>query len=126
MNNFKRFLLNLHRNSSTLNKSTDRIHGIIPPICTPFAQDQSVLWKKLELNLAKWEKIGFEGYVVLGSNGEYPFLSEIEKIDLVKAVKSNVNKDKFIIAGAGCECKQQSFYSKLNNFNFKKITLKLF
>lgn len=106
MNNFKRFLLNLHRNYSTSNLSFERIRGIIPPICTPFAQDQTILWKELENNLAKWEKIGFEGYVVLGSNGEYPFLSEDEKINLVKAVKINVNKDKLIIAGAGCECKQ--------------------
>jgi 4-hydroxy-2-oxoglutarate aldolase len=43
--------------------------------------------------------------VVHGSNGEMPFLTPSEKLDMVKAVKANAGKDKVIISGAGCECK---------------------
>lgn len=57
------------------------------------------------------------GYVVLGSTGEFPFLSKDEKVKLVKFVKDASSSDKLIIAGSGCECKYSSFqvnYKLLN------------
>lgn len=43
------------------------------------------------------------GYVVQGSNGEYVSLSHQERVEMVKFVAENVQKDKLIIAGSGCE-----------------------
>lgn len=54
----------------------------------------------------KWEKIDFKGYVVHGSNGEYAFTSNQEKIELVKEVKKRSGKGKLIMAGSGCESTQ--------------------
>ena len=43
------------------------------------------------------------GYVVQGSNGEYPYLRPEEKIDLVRKVRELAPKDKLVVAGSGCE-----------------------
>lgn len=96
---FKRFI--------STKKAANRIEGIFPPICTPFLpmQNEPISWDHLMFNLNLWEKMPFNGYVVHGSNGEYPYLTREERIDLVRAVKENVSKDKIIIAGASGECK---------------------
>ena len=46
----------------------------------------------------------FAGYVVQGSNGEYPYMRSDERVQLVEAVKKMAAPDKLIIAGSGCEC----------------------
>ncbi|XP_029197438.2 4-hydroxy-2-oxoglutarate aldolase, mitochondrial-like [Acropora millepora] len=79
------------------------LSGIFPPIVTPFEDDEEVSYAKLEENFSKWNDIPFKGYVVQGSNGEYPYLRPDEKIDLVRKVRELAPKDKLIIAGSGCE-----------------------
>ena len=49
--------------------------------------------------------LSFVGYVVQGSNGEYVFLREEERVELVKRAAEMASPDKIIVAGAGCECK---------------------
>ena len=44
------------------------------------------------------------GYVVQGSNGEYAFLTNEERVEIVRRVRGMSPKDKLIIAGSGCEC----------------------
>ena len=46
------------------------LHGIFPPITTPFV-DGKVAHDKLESNIERWSQTGLKGFVVLGSNGEY-------------------------------------------------------
>jgi 4-hydroxy-2-oxoglutarate aldolase len=78
------------------------LNGIFPPIPTPFVNG-NVAYKKLESNIEKWSKTGLKGFVVLGSNGEYVYLSEQEKRDVVEAVVQSSPADKLIIVGSGCE-----------------------
>lgn len=79
------------------------IGGISPPIPTPFKEDESIHYEKLQANLEKWNKFKFRGYVVQGSNGEYPYFNVQERISLIKAVKECLPRDKLLIAGSGCE-----------------------
>ena len=52
------------------------IRGVFAPIATPFkADDSTIYWDKLKLNLDKWSKSGLAGLVVLGSNSEFQLLS---------------------------------------------------
>jgi 4-hydroxy-2-oxoglutarate aldolase len=67
------------------------LHGVFPPITTPFINGK-VAYDKLASNVEKWNRTGLKGFVVLGSNGEYVYLSEEEKRD-----------EMLIIAGTGCE-----------------------
>jgi len=92
------------------------IGGIYPPIPTPFVNalddgatteggDEDIHWSNLKSNLLKWSAFPLRGFVVQGSNGEVAYLSEEERVAMVKAVRDAVPKEtgKLIIAGAGCE-----------------------
>jgi 4-hydroxy-2-oxoglutarate aldolase len=76
--------------------------GIFPPITTPFKEGK-VAYDKLASNVVKWSKTGLKGFVVLGSNGEYVYLSAEEKRKVVETVVQVAPQDMLIIAGTGCE-----------------------
>jgi 4-hydroxy-2-oxoglutarate aldolase len=78
------------------------LHGIFPPIATPFIGGK-VAHDKLASNVEKWNRTGLKGYVVLGSNGEYVYLSEEEKRAVVDTVVQAAADGMLIIAGTGCE-----------------------
>ncbi len=77
--------------------------GIYTPIVTPFDENEEINYKSMKHNLDKWGETELDGIVVLGSNGEFCYLSEDEKIEVVKFSKENFNKNKKVIAGATCE-----------------------
>lgn len=79
-----------------------KIHGIMPPIITPFVNGELAI-DKLEFNINKWNKTELSGYVVMGSNGESVFLTRDEKLKLVEAAKKFSSEDKLIIAGTGSD-----------------------
>ncbi|XP_029949803.1 4-hydroxy-2-oxoglutarate aldolase, mitochondrial [Salarias fasciatus] len=79
------------------------LSGIYPPIATPFTAREEVDYRKLEENLQKYAEIPFRGLVVQGSNGEYPYLSDQERVEVVKAVRRSLPKEKLLMAGSGCE-----------------------
>lgn len=78
------------------------LKGIMPPIATPFINDE-VAYDKLVGNFSKWNKTGLNGYVVMGSNGESVFLIRDEKLKLVEEVKKNIPDEKLLIAGTGSD-----------------------
>ncbi|KAF0141337.1 MAG: dihydrodipicolinate synthase/N-acetylneuraminate lyase [Stygiobacter sp.] len=79
-----------------------KLYGIMPPIATPFLNDE-IAFDKLAENLSKWNKTDLSGYVVMGSNGESVFLTRDEKLKLVEAVKKNIPDEKLLIAGTGSD-----------------------
>jgi 4-hydroxy-2-oxoglutarate aldolase len=83
------------------------LHGIFPPITTPFVEG-NVAYDKLADNIAKWNQTGLGGYVAFGSNGEYVYLSEDEKLNVVKTVVQSAAPGMNVIAGTGCESTWQT------------------
>lgn len=79
-----------------------KLYGIMPPIATPFLNDE-IAFDKLAENLSKWNKTELSGYVVMGSNGESVFLTREEKLKLIEAVKRNIPEEKLLIAGTGSD-----------------------
>ena len=77
------------------------LNGIFPPIPTPFAGDD-IAYDKLALNIDKWSQTGLKGLVVMGSNGEYVYLSAKEKRELVKRAVELTPDRMPVIAGTGC------------------------
>lgn len=77
--------------------------GIYTPVVTPFDKNEEIDYGKMKLNLDKWGKTDLDGIVVLGSNGEFVYLTEDEKLELVKFTIENFTKEKKIIAGTTCE-----------------------
>lgn len=77
--------------------------GIYTPIVTPFNEIEEIDYSKMSHNLDIWGKTNLDGIVVLGTNGEFPYINIEEKIELIKFVVNNFNGDKKVIAGTGCE-----------------------
>jgi len=79
------------------------LHGIFPPITTPFYPDGSIYYKKLEHNLERYSKTPIAGIVVQGSTGEAIMLSDQEKRDVLKASREATAAHKVLIAGTEVE-----------------------
>jgi 4-hydroxy-2-oxoglutarate aldolase len=79
------------------------LHGIFPPITTPFYPDGRVYLKKLEHNVERYSKTPVAGIVVLGSTGEAIMLSDDERREVLKTVREACAPHKVLIAGTGAE-----------------------
>ncbi len=84
------------------------IAGIFAPIPTPFDAGEEIAYGKLRENLAWWAGTRLSGVVVLGSNGEFVFLTPDEKTKLVAEVRASLPADKMVIAGTGCETTRET------------------
>ncbi|XP_074963521.1 4-hydroxy-2-oxoglutarate aldolase, mitochondrial isoform X2 [Phalacrocorax aristotelis] len=82
------------------------LRGIFPPLATPFSPTQEVDYAQLEGNLCRYASIPFRGLVVLGSNGEYPYLAPHERLEVVRCVRRALPRDRLLLAGSGCESTQ--------------------
>jgi 4-hydroxy-2-oxoglutarate aldolase len=84
------------------------LHGIFPPITTPFYPDGNIYWRKLEHNVAKYSKAPIAGIVVQGSTGEAILLSDQERRDVLKCAREAAASEKVLIAGCGIESAQET------------------
>jgi 4-hydroxy-2-oxoglutarate aldolase len=79
------------------------LHGILPPITTPFYPDGNVYYKKLEANVERYSRTPVSGIVVLGSTGEALMLSDQERRDVLKCARESAAPHKVLVAGTGIE-----------------------
>lgn len=79
------------------------IAGIFPALTTPYAEDGSVAPERFKANIARYNRVGLAGYVVLGSTGESVLLSGSEGEALLAAAKEAAAPGKLLIAGTGAE-----------------------
>jgi len=79
------------------------LHGIFPPITTPFYPDGAVYFRKLEANVDRYSSTPVAGIVVLGSTGEAIMLCDQERRDVLKIARQAAAPDKVLIAGTGVE-----------------------
>jgi len=84
------------------------IKGIFAPIPTPFDDNEEISYEHLRRNLAWWGGTALAGVVVLGSNGEFVYLSPAEKERLVEEVRTHLPDTKRVIAGTGCETTRET------------------
>ena len=87
----------MSRNLATL------LHGVFPPIPTPFGTSGEVDCDALQANLQRWNAHDLTGYVVLGSNGEAVYLSESESVRVLETARVAIPEDRVMIAGTGRE-----------------------
>jgi dihydrodipicolinate synthase/N-acetylneuraminate lyase len=79
------------------------LHGIFPPITTPFYPDGEVYYKKLESNVERYSRTPVAGIVVQGSTGEAILLSDQERRNVLKTAIAAAAPNKVMIAGTGIE-----------------------
>jgi len=74
--------------------------GVFIPVPTPFRNDD-VAVDGLRTNFERWNQTALAGYVVLGSTGEFPMLSEAERERVLVAAREAIPRGKAFIAGTG-------------------------
>jgi 4-hydroxy-2-oxoglutarate aldolase len=84
------------------------LSGVFPALTTPYREDGSVALDSFKANLARYNRTGLSGYVVLGSTGESVLLSREEGESLLAAAKEAAAPDKLLIAGTGAESTAES------------------
>lgn len=80
--------------------STMNLHGIYPPLATPFKDDE-IDTAGLAHNTTRWMKTGLRGVLALGSNGEAAFLDEDEAERVVATVREHTPRDRVLLVGTG-------------------------
>jgi 4-hydroxy-2-oxoglutarate aldolase len=86
------------------------LHGIFPPITTPFYPDGNLYFKKLEHNVERYSKTPVSGIVALGSTGEAILLSDQERRDVLKSTREAAAPNKVLIAGTGVESASETLH----------------
>ena len=79
------------------------LNGIFPACVTPFDSDGNVAPKKFAANVARWEEAGLHGYLVLGSTGEFAYLEEAERNQILEGARKAIPSHKTMMVGAGAE-----------------------
>lgn len=82
--------------------------GIYTPIVTPFKANEEFDPDKMKYNLNRWGSTRLDGIVVLGSNGEFCYLSEKEKLEITSFVLENFTTEKKVIVGTSCESTRET------------------
>ena len=72
---------------------------VVAPSPTPFRDDDSVDHAAIERNVERWLKTPLSGFVLNSENGEEQFLSEVERLEIVRTVNGARNGEKFIVGG---------------------------
>jgi len=85
-----------------------KLHGIFPPIATPFNHNGELYKAKVQHNVEKWNRTSLAGYVVCGSTGESVMLTMEEKIQMWEWVANSAASGKLLIAGTGVESVQET------------------
>jgi 4-hydroxy-2-oxoglutarate aldolase len=83
--------------------ATISLRGVFTPIVTSFDDAGNVAHDKMAFNLGRWNQTGLRGYVVLGSNGEWVYLNDEERADVLRNTRQAIPRDKLMIAGTTSE-----------------------
>jgi len=79
------------------------LRGVFTPIVTSFDEEGQVAHDRMAANLERWNQTALQGYIVLGSNGEWVFLNEQERLDVLRTARQAIPPDKLLIAGTAAE-----------------------
>jgi 4-hydroxy-2-oxoglutarate aldolase len=84
------------------------LKGIIAPVPTPFDESEELALDRLAENLERWGKTRLHGFVLLGSTGEFVYLTTDEKKAVFEKARETISDDKLMLAGTGCESTRQT------------------
>ena len=84
------------------------LKGIIAPVPTPFEEDEEVALDRLAENLERWNQTRLTGYAVLGSTGEYVYLTHEEKKAVLARAREAIPPGRILLAGTGCESTRET------------------
>jgi 4-hydroxy-2-oxoglutarate aldolase len=77
------------------------LHGILPPLPTPFTEDGVLDLEALRSNVEMLNATGLSGYVALGTNSEAVHVTPVEASQVFATVKRAAASGKVVIGGTG-------------------------
>jgi len=86
----------------------DRLHGIIPPMATPFNRKGDVDEGAFRANLKRYTGLGLAGVMVGGTTGEAPLLTARERLRLTTLARKAVSPTELVITGTGLESTRET------------------
>ncbi|HUI43008.1 MAG TPA: dihydrodipicolinate synthase family protein [Terriglobia bacterium] len=86
----------------------DRLHGIVPPLVTPFNRRGGIDEGAFCSNLKRYTGIGLAGVMVAGTSGEAPFLTVRERLRLTELARELMRPDELVLAGTGLESTRET------------------
>ena len=86
-----------------MTKKIQKLDGIYPPVPTSFDSDENLSPGSISENIKYLNRFDLQGYVILGSNGEYVMLNAREKIEVFETARKVIPSKKLMIAGTGCQ-----------------------
>ena len=92
----------------TTKQILSRLHGILPPMVTPFNSNGEIDEGAFEANLERYRGIGLAGVVVAGTTGEAPYLTPDERLRLTEIARSMLRPDELVITGTGLESTRET------------------
>ena len=72
---------------------------IVAPSPTPIRENDTIDYGAIERNVNRWLKTPLSGFVLNSENGEEGFLSEQERLEIVRTVHRTAGASKLVIAG---------------------------
>jgi 4-hydroxy-2-oxoglutarate aldolase len=80
-----------------------QMSGVFAPVPTSFDAQGNLALDQYQANIRRLCDAGLDGVLLLGSNGEYVYLSEAEKLEVIRAGLQAVPPGKLGLVGTGCE-----------------------
>ena len=76
-----------------------KLQGVMPALVTPFDQNGKIDFQAFETHLSNLRAAGVSGWVPCGSSGEYNFMSDDEREQVLTFVKDFAKEGETLIAG---------------------------
>lgn len=76
-----------------------KLSGVMPALVTPFDADGQIDFKAFETHLTNLRAAGVTGWVPCGSSGEYNFMTDEERDQVLQFVKDFAQPGEILIAG---------------------------
>ncbi|MHC4749555.1 MAG: dihydrodipicolinate synthase family protein [Planctomycetota bacterium] len=89
-----------------MGQNKKKLSGVFAPVVTPFRSDELAI-DDLRYNLRELNKTELNGYLALGSNGEFRSLTDKEQIQVLE-VFSHEKGEKVVMVGTACESTRQT------------------
>lgn len=72
------------------------------PMVTPFTADDGVDHDAIAFNVERWLQTPLSGFIIGTASGEEAFLSESEKLDIMRTVAGSLEEERFLVGGIDC------------------------
>ena len=84
------------------------LSGIIAAIPTSFDHQEELALDRLADNIGRWSRSRLAGFAVLGSTGEFVYLTQEEKKAVLGRAREAIPPHRILLAGTGCESTRET------------------